>query len=311
MELRHLRYFVALAEDLNYGRAAQRLQIAQPTLSTQIKDLEQELGFPLFERLPRGIRLAPAGQAFLPEARESLRHAEAAMRRAAAASRGEIGVFRVGQVDAAVDAGRLAALFGRFRAGHPNVALDLALMSTLDQLEALHADTLDVAFIYLAGEGPSELNWEWFVETPLNGVLLPAASPYADARRLSLCDLAELPMLMFPREVNPVAHDQLIAALRLRGARSPMGDNIPKANARGMALTPMILGSVAAGHGWLPTNDRMAESYHAVPGAVFRPFAEPPIAFGIAIAWRASGGSPLLQDFLELARARASVAPVT
>ena len=101
MELRHLRYFVAVAEELNFGRAAERLRIAQPPLSRQVRDLERELGTALFERVPRGVELTPAGRAFLPEARLTLAQAERAQRTAQRAAQGETGRLRVGFVEAA------------------------------------------------------------------------------------------------------------------------------------------------------------------------------------------------------------------
>src|SRR3982751_631895 len=115
MELRHLRYFVAVAEELNFGRAAERLRIAQPPLSRQIRDLERELGTPLFERVPRGVQLTAAGQAFLPEARLTLAQAERAQRTAERAARGEIGRLRVGVVEAGNQSGILPDVLSFFR----------------------------------------------------------------------------------------------------------------------------------------------------------------------------------------------------
>src|SRR5512132_145644 len=129
MELRHLRYFVAVAEELNFGRAATRLRIAQPPLSRQIRDLEREIGTPLFERVARGVELTPAGRAFLPEARLTLAQAERAQRTAQRAARGEIGRLRVGFVEAATYSSILPALLGFFRIHLPDVGLSLFAMA--------------------------------------------------------------------------------------------------------------------------------------------------------------------------------------
>src|SRR5829696_2311030 len=125
MELRHLRYFVAVAEELHFGRAASRLRIAQPPLSRQIRDLEREVGTALFERVPRGVELTPAGRAFLPEARQTLSQAERAQRTAQRAGRGEIGRLRVGFVEAAAYSGILPDVLGFFRMHLPNIGLSL------------------------------------------------------------------------------------------------------------------------------------------------------------------------------------------
>src|SRR5918911_4182703 len=121
MELRHLRYFVAVAEGLHFGRAAERLHIAQPPLSRQIRDLERELGTALFERVPRGVALTAAGRAFLPEARLTLAQAERAQRTAQRAAGGEIGRIRVGFSEAATYSAVLPDVLAFFRLHLPNI----------------------------------------------------------------------------------------------------------------------------------------------------------------------------------------------
>ena len=303
MELRHLRYFVAVAEEQHFGRAALRLDVSQPTLSRQVRELEEELGFPLLERLPRGVRPLPAGVVFLAEARETLQHADAAVRRAAAANRGEEGVLRIGHVDVGLDAEHLIRVLSDFRSRFPAVQLELTLMSSMDQLAALRSGTLDVAIVYSGGPQADGLTFEWLTRTPLDGVLLSRDSELAAIEPLSLAHLADLPMLMFPREMNTLLHDVLVDGLRLRGMRSQVLDAISKPVARGMAVTPLLLAAVAAGQGWLPTNRRTAESYHAWPNVVYRAFVEPPVPFGVCLAVRRREDSRSVCDFLALARA--------
>ena len=108
MELRHLRYFVAVAEDEHYGRAAQRLRVAQPALSTQIQDLEREIGFQLFDRLPRGVRLSAAGKVFLEDCRRILQDVNEAATRADRAARGLIGTLRRGTASFRIPSGTFA-----------------------------------------------------------------------------------------------------------------------------------------------------------------------------------------------------------
>ena len=139
MELRHLRYFVAVAEELHFGRAAARLHIAQPPLSRQIRDLEREVGTPLFERVARGVELTAAGRAVLPEARLMLAQAARAQRTAERAARGEIGRLRVGFVEAATYSRVLPEVLGFFRMHLPNIGISLFEMDAHAQADALPA----------------------------------------------------------------------------------------------------------------------------------------------------------------------------
>src|SRR3982751_6698386 len=148
MELRHLRYFVAVAEELRCGRAAERLRTAQPPLSRQIRDLERELGTPLFERIPRGVELTPAGRAFLPEARLTLAHAERAQRSAQRAALGETGRLRVGFVEAATHSGILPDVLSFFRVHLPSVGLSLFELDPLEQAEAFRDARIDLGILH-------------------------------------------------------------------------------------------------------------------------------------------------------------------
>jgi len=125
VELRHLRYFVAVGEDQHYGRAAERLGIAQPALSRQVQDLEKELGFTLFDRLPRGVKLTAAGKLFLSDARRILQEVQGAKLRAERVARGQAGMLRVGFVEALSWHGVVPDSFRRFRRRQPDVELDL------------------------------------------------------------------------------------------------------------------------------------------------------------------------------------------
>src|SRR6478752_8337361 len=147
MELRHLRYFVAVAEEMHFGRAAERLRIAQPPLSRQIRDLEREIGAPLFERVPRGVDLTPAGSAFLPEARLTLSQAERAQRTAQRAAKGETGRLRVGFVDAATHSGVLPNVLSFFRMHLPSIGLSLFEMDSMQQTDALREGRIDIGIV--------------------------------------------------------------------------------------------------------------------------------------------------------------------
>ncbi len=137
IELRHLRYFLATAEELNYRRAAERLRIAQPGLSQQIKKLEEIVGTPLFDRTRRTVRLTLAGELFMHEARKTLAHAESAMLVARRAGRGEVGRIAIGYVGSAAYTGVLTTMVGKFRSSYPEVELQISEMEMQQQLDQL------------------------------------------------------------------------------------------------------------------------------------------------------------------------------
>src|SRR5882757_2932406 len=143
MELRHLRYFVAVGEEQHYGCASRRLRVAQPALSRQIQDLEEELGFKLFERLPRGVKLSAAGKLFLEDARRILREVSEAAIRAGRVASGRSGTLRVGFTENASWRGVVPESFRRFRELQPEAELQLQPSASLEQLEAVRAGRLD------------------------------------------------------------------------------------------------------------------------------------------------------------------------
>src|SRR5215217_17341 len=190
MELRHLRYFVAVAEELHFGRAAARLRIAQPPLSRQIRDLEREIGAALFERVPRGVELTPAGRAFLPEARLTLSQAERAKRTAQRAALGETGRLRVGFVEAATHSGILPDVLSFFRAHLPSIGLSLFELDPLRQAEAFQDGRIDVGILH----NPPLDAARWLRVEPIHTepviLALPKAHGLAHRTRLTLASLA-------------------------------------------------------------------------------------------------------------------------
>jgi DNA-binding transcriptional LysR family regulator len=157
MELRHLRYFVAVGEEQHYGRAAERLGIAQPALSRQIQDLEKELGFTLFDRLPRGVKLSAAGKLFLGDARRILQDVEQAKMRAERVATGKAGTLRIGFVEVFSWHGVVPDSFRRFRRRQPDVELDLQPLRSIEQTEAVQSGRLDAGFIFSLAEPDGDL----------------------------------------------------------------------------------------------------------------------------------------------------------
>src|SRR5215470_3343253 len=146
MELRHLRYFVAVAEELHFGRAAIRLHMAQPPLSQQIRQLEQEIGVTLLNRTKRRVELTPAGRAFLEEARRTLAQAERSVRTAQRASRGETGFLAIGFVPTA-DLDVLPRVLRAWRRRCPDVEVELSALSPAQQVEALREGRIQVGIL--------------------------------------------------------------------------------------------------------------------------------------------------------------------
>src|ERR1700732_5006508 len=153
MELRHLRYFVAVGEEQHYGRASRRVHVAQPALSRQIQDLEEEVGFKLFERLPRGVKLSAACKLFLEDARRILHEVNEATARAGRVARGHSGTLRVGFTENASWRGVVPDSFRRFREQRPDAALQLPPAASLEQLEAIRSGRLDARVVAFMAKG--------------------------------------------------------------------------------------------------------------------------------------------------------------
>lgn len=208
MELRHLRYFLALAEELHYGRAAQRLSITQPPLSLNIQQLEASVGAPLFVRNSRGVALTAAGQAFVPAARAVLDQVARASREAREVAQGVRGHLQVGFAGTVMFRG-LAPILRRFAQDHPSLRLSLREMSSSDQLADLLQDRLDAGFVHTARVPPGcsqiLVSRQGFV------ACLPAGHALARRRTLALGQLVGEPFVLIDREVSPDYHDRLIA----------------------------------------------------------------------------------------------------
>jgi DNA-binding transcriptional LysR family regulator len=212
MELRHIRYFVAAAEEQNVRRAAERLRIAQPAVTRQIADLEDEIGCQLFDRLPRGIRLNAAGLQFLGDARKLLAQVDLASANALRASRGEFGSLRVGFIEPASWEGAFPVTIQRYRSRHPHVTLQMLPMYSRDQLKALEIDELDAGFCYLFETLPSSCS---SVLLRQDSVLLAVPRRYGWRQRksLKLRDLTDEPIVWLSRSRAPLYVDALLQSM--------------------------------------------------------------------------------------------------
>jgi DNA-binding transcriptional LysR family regulator len=285
MELRQLRYFVAVAEELHFRRAAERLHISQPPLSQQIRALEHELGFALLIRTRRRVELTPAGEAFLRDARALLGELDGAVATARRIDAGQTGRLRVGFVGSAL----LSIVPGtveRFRAARPGVAIELRERSTVDQLRAVAAGVVDIGLV----RPPIEEDGALRAATVLRErtvAALPAGHPLAALGRVPLRRLAAEPLVLFPRDQAPGFHDLLIGALADTGAGPRVIQYAPE------MLT--IIGLVAAGTGvsLVPAS----VSRLALDGVTYRPVTGAPRSELVAIT-RAEDDSALVRAFV-------------
>lgn len=216
MELRHMRYFVAVAEALNFTRAAAGLGIGQPPLSQQIRDLEHELGTTLFVRTPQGVLLTEAGRVFLVEARQVLAQAGVAKAAAQRAGRGESGRLRLGFTGALSFHRLIPAVIRDYKRTWPDVALQLVESNTTLLLQGLARETLDAVFIRPGVDALPGIALTRFAHEPML-VVLPVAHPLANKKSIALHELANEPFVLFPRDVTLSLYDEIVGSCRRAG----------------------------------------------------------------------------------------------
>jgi len=284
MELRHLRYFVAVAEQLSFRGAAEKLNMAQPPLSAQIKGLEDELKVQLLERDTRNVRLTHAGEVFLEQARAVLALAATAEQRAREAEQGVVGTLRVGIIAPSANAW-LAAILRKFRRQYSGVQLSLFDLTSTEQLRRLRIGELDVGLLRPPVSFP-ELDYK-FVDESRQILALPAGHPLARKRKLEWTDFHNQELvLMHPNEQHGY-YDPFFARCAKAGAHPR-----PVQYANDIQ-TKMWL--ISAGFGIAPTTATLSEVKR--PGLVFRPLPAglPPVR--TILVWRRDDDSPVVTHF--------------
>jgi DNA-binding transcriptional LysR family regulator len=214
LELRHLRYFIAVATELHFGRAAEKLHIAQPPLSHQIRQLETELGFELFIRTKRSVVLTPAGQAFLLQVNQIFQQLEQAIEIGRKTSRGELGQISIGFVGSATY-NILPVMLQQFRDRYPEVHIELHELTTDRQLIWLREGKIDVGLMRPPISEPDVTSEIVFEESLV--IALPANHPLAAADSIDLRLLAREPFILFPRQLAPGLYDPIIAICQAAG----------------------------------------------------------------------------------------------
>lgn len=290
MELRHLRYYVAVAEECHFGRAAERLHIAQPPLSQQIKALESELGVRLLNRSTRKVELTPAGERFLDRARGILASLDAAGVEAARIASGEVGRLALGFTGTATYE-LLPTLARVLHEDMPGIELDLkGEMLTPRQVTALGDGTIDLGFLRPPVNDPG-LEVRVLRREPLIAAL-PESHPLADRPSVRLADLKAETFISYPSHRRSVVHDAVFAACRRAGFQPTEVQEV--------AETSTLVAFVAAGLG-VALVPASVQHLH-ITGATFKPLASTTGEVELAVAWRKGDDSPVLARVLSRAQ---------
>lgn len=295
IELRQLRYFLTVAEELHFGRAAKRLHMTQPPLSQAIQGLEELLGARLFERNRRGVALTPAGDALLPEARRLLDQAQelpAIVQRAAAGEAGRLSLAFVSSADYSV----LPPFLRAYRAAYPHVQIRLQEATSDLQLDELLHGRIDAGLLIppLPEKAKAELEYLPVLSEPL---ILAAPADLAGLPAEGAVDLAALPplpLIVFPRAISPGLHDAILAVFGAAGITPAIGQEAIQMQT--------IVSLVSAGMGIALVPQSVSNLRR--PGVEYRPLTQSTPLVETGLAWRRDNASPVLRGFLELLRKR-------
>jgi len=293
MELRHLRYFVAVAESLHFGRAAEQLRIAQPSLSQQIHQLESELQTKLFERSNKRVRLTESGQMFLEESRQILEHADRAALLARTGKPRETGRVRVG-FDYWTDCTKICEVVRRFDRAHPTVNVQVFSMSSSHQIVALHEVRIDVGFVRPPVTDPRLQSEDLLVESFV--LALPTSHPLASHKCIALSSLKEESFIIAQRESLPMLYDLTFKLFHDGGFTPKVRHEVD--------YPGIVLGLVASGAGISLIPSSMSQIQY--PGVRFVRLQKSPTILETTLVWRRGDVSPVLNAFLQAVRNVAS-----
>ena len=292
MELRHIRYFLAVAQERHFTRAAAKVGIGQPPLSQQIKDLEAEVGAQLFRRLAHGAELTAAGEAFMAGVKEMPALAERATRAARRAARGETGSLRVGFTASSAFNVVVPAAIRSFRRVYADVDLTLEEANTTRLVAGLQDGAFDVVFLRPGAAGGETLQLRLLSEEPMVAAL-PAGHPAAAQDKVDLAALKDDPFLLFPREIGPTLYDTIIGACRDAGFEPIIGQLAPQ------LASVVTLVAAELGVSIVPASMRQL----GITGVAYRPIAGPAPTARLALAHRRGETSIVVRNFIARAMA--------
>jgi DNA-binding transcriptional LysR family regulator len=289
MELRHLHYFVAVAEELHFSRAAERLQMAQPPLSQQIRQLETELGFQLFHRTKRSVKLTVAGDVFLAEVQQVLQQLQQAVQLGQQTSRGERGQLVIGFVSSAAY-NILPMILRQFRTLVPDVKLELRELTTERQLELLQVGQIDIGFLRPPLEDTRLCSELVFRESLV--IALPATHPLASHSAVALRSLATEPFILFPRGLAPGLYDPIISLCQQAGFSPTIAQE---------AMQMQTIVSLVAAEMGVAIVPASLQNLQRI-GVVYKPLQDVTPEIAIAMVWCKQTSSPILEQFLNQVR---------
>jgi DNA-binding transcriptional LysR family regulator len=287
IELRHMRYFQAVAEELNFGRAAEKLGIAQPNLSQQIKALEEIIGTPLFDRTQRSVRLTTAGEYFLIEARETLTHAQTAVVMAQRAGRGDEGKLEIGYVGSATYTGALINVVGAFRETSPKVDITLRELAMQDQLRQINGLTLDVGFIRPPVELPLGIGTSLILQESLV-LAISDRHPMAAGDEIDLALLKDEPFVIPRHQAGESFHKHTIDACASAGFQPRIGQQ----GAEFVTIISMV--AIGLGVALVPQSCKCL----SLPGVRFKRILQSEVLADLSLAYRKSESSTVVRNFV-------------
>ncbi len=299
IDLRTWRQFLAVAEELHFSRAAERLSMTQPPVTQAIARLEQALGVRLFDRTRRRVALTPAGQALLPDVRALLAQAQALPARAQAAAAGMLGRVRLAFVSTA-GFEQVPAWVRAFRADSPGVALELVEATGDAQLVALQRGEIDAGLmLHAPGAAPAGLQ-RWTVSTEAMVLALPASHPLAQAKRPPLASFLAEPLVMFPRRLVPSLHDAVMAVYQASGRVAEVAQEAIQMQ----TIVNLVAGGI--GVAWVPESVTQFRR----PGVVYRTtqsMSRSRISLDLptcetSLVWPPGPAEPALERFLAFVR---------
>jgi DNA-binding transcriptional LysR family regulator len=291
MELRHMRYFVAVAEEKSFTRAAARLHLAQPSLSRQIRDLEEELGVPLLHRGKGGLTLTAAGNEYFAQARRILADSDAAVRVAQAAGRSEHRQLLIGTIEPLMSSGLLTAILKNFASLHPDIRVDLRELFSVDQLRLIAGGELDAGFVYRPPKDPAV--FDGFVVLENHHVAaLPAGHRLARKNKVLLKDLADESFVQFSRQLWPERVDAISRKCVEAGFTMRIVQEAQRLHT--------LLEFVAQGIGVAILPDPLS---HHSDRVVFKELEDFNLAANLQLVWLRENDAKLLKQFVTAARA--------